>query len=81
VFIAKAQKYITLSPEHVWASSIFLEKKMDGAKGNQGKKEASNPFVLLPAITPTYMQHLMWRVMGSTYEYYQIFHIDNLWEN
>jgi len=54
---------------------------MDGAKGNQGKKEASNPFVLLPAITPTYMQHLMLRVMGSTYEYYQIFHIDNLWEN
>jgi hypothetical protein len=32
------------------------------------KKEASNAFVLLPAITPTYMQHLMLRVMGSTYE-------------
>jgi hypothetical protein len=27
---------------------------MDGAKGSQGKKEASNPFVL-PAITPAYM--------------------------
>jgi hypothetical protein len=58
----------------------FFEKKMDGAKGSsQGKKEASNPFVL-PAITPNLYAHLMLRVMEVLYEYYQIFHIDILGE-
>jgi hypothetical protein len=29
-----------MGPSRVWASSIFFEKKMDWAKGREGKKKA-----------------------------------------
>jgi hypothetical protein len=35
-----------MGPNCVWASSIFIEKNMDQAKGRQGNKEAGSTFVL-----------------------------------
>ncbi len=58
----KPKSTITLGPKHVWASSIFFEKKMAGDKGTQGKKEASNPFVL-PCNNTYLYAHIMLRVM------------------
>jgi hypothetical protein len=41
----------------VWASSIFLEKKMDWAKGRQGERKKK------PAITTTYVH--IYIMLGS----------------
>ncbi len=42
----QAWDMVYMGPKCVWASSIFIEKKMDQAKGRQGNKETGSTFVL-----------------------------------
>ncbi len=58
----QAQKYITLGPKHVWASSIFFERRWMEPKGSQGKERSKQSFCTTCNNTYLYA-HILLRVM------------------